>query len=81
MAIQRLIVWDEIDEFLVSTPTPQQIIAFHPSEKAQARLRQLLDMSRDGKLGVDEAHELEESMAVENFMRRLKVKALAKVQS
>lgn len=35
MAIERLAVWDEVDEFLTSTPTPEQILAFRPSEKTR----------------------------------------------
>ena len=79
MAIQRLSVWDEVDDFLISTPTPEQILAFRPSEKTQERLQILLKANREGQLMPGEYAELNEHMALENFMRRLKVKALAKV--
>jgi len=39
------LLFDEVLDFLASTPTPAQIIAFHPSETLQARLRYLLDGS------------------------------------
>ncbi len=79
MAIQRLSVWDEVDEFLTSTPTPEQILAFRPSETIQKRLQTLLDANRTDQLTTGERAELDEHMALENFMRRLKVKALAKI--
>ncbi len=81
MAIERLSVWDEIDEFLISTPTPEQILAFRPSEFTQKRFQDLLEMNRDGQLAPNEHAELNEHIALENFMRRLKVKALAKISA
>jgi hypothetical protein len=80
MAIERVDVWDEIDEFLISAPTPEQIVAFRPSEIVQERVRFLLERNREGRLTADEHTELEEHSAVENFMRRLKLKALTKLQ-
>ena len=69
------------DELLTSTPTPQQILAFRPSHAAQERLRWLLDANRSRPLTADEEAELNQTLAVEQFMRRLKVRALAKVQA
>ena len=74
-------IWHEVDVFLTSTPTPEQILAFRPSQAAQERLRCLLDANRSRSLTADEEAELNETLAVENFMRRLKVRALAKVQA
>jgi hypothetical protein len=74
-------VWSEVDELLTSTPTPQQILAFRPSHAAQERVRFLLDANRSRPLTADEEAELNETLAVEQFMRRLKVRALAKVQA
>ena len=78
MSIERLSVWDEVDEFLTSTPSPQQILAFRPSEAMQSRLLDLVEKSRSGKLTAEERAELDQHLALENFMRRLKIKALAK---
>lgn len=78
MAIRQIEVWNEVDEFLTSTPTPEQIIAFRPSQPAQERLRSLLEANQNGTLTPDESMELDATMGVENFMRRLKIKALAK---
>jgi hypothetical protein len=79
--VKRFDVWNEVDEILTSTPRLEQILAFRPSPAAQARLHYLLDANRDRPLTSDEEAELNETLAVENFMRRLKVKALAKARA
>jgi hypothetical protein len=81
VAVKIFDIWNEVDEFLTSTPTPQQILAFRPSQAAQERLRRLLDANGSRQLSDEEEAELNEALAVENFMRRLKVRALAKVQA
>jgi hypothetical protein len=81
VAVKVFDIWNEVDEVLTSTPTPEQILAFRPSQAAQERLRRLLDANSARPLSPDEEAELNETLAVENFMRRLKVRALAKVQA
>lgn len=81
MAVQRLRVWDEVDDFLTSTPSPQEIIDFHLSESVQERLAHLLDGNRQNTLNPDEVYELEQMLAVDTFMSRLKVKAIKKLRS
>lgn len=81
MAVKIFGVWNEVDELLTSTPTPEQLLAFRPSSAAQERLRCLLDANQHGILTADEEAELNETLAIENFMRRLKVRALAKVRA
>ncbi len=68
-------IQDEVMQFLLSTPTPQQIINFRASESAQLRLRYLLDANRNETITVDEEAELEEASAVNQFMMTLKAKA------
>ena len=81
MSITMFDIWEEVDEFLTSTPRPTQILAFRPSQSAQDRLRHLLDTNSARPLTADEERELQETLAVEQFMRRLKVRALTKVQA
>ena len=81
MAVKVLEIWNEVDEFLTSTPTPKQILDFRPSRPAQERLHYLLEASSNRTLTADEEAELNETMAIEQFMRRLKIKALAKSQT
>lgn len=80
MGVARVSVWDEVDEFLTSTPTPEQILVFRPSEAAQARLQYLLEANREGRLTAEEQAELDQHLALDMFMSRLKVKVLAKLQ-
>jgi hypothetical protein len=72
---------DEVLEFLVSGPSPQAILDFRPSSAAQERLRQLIQTNREGTLTALETAELDAYQLLEHFMRRLKIKALIKLQS
>jgi len=66
---------DEVLDFLVSSPSPEQILSIHPSESAQERLRYLLDASRNNALSDMERVELDSAMQLEHLMRRLKLRA------
>lgn len=81
MSITMFDIWEEADEFLTSTPSPTQILAFRPSQSALERLRRLLDTNSARPLTAEEERELQETLAVEQFMRRLKVRALTNVQA
>jgi hypothetical protein len=78
MAIHRIVVWDAVDEFLLSKPSEDEIIAFQAPETLQNRAAELLERNREGDLTVEEQAELDEITAVEKFVMRLKAKALAK---
>jgi hypothetical protein len=71
---------DELIEFLLSAPTLEQVIAFHPSIEMQLRLRYLLDGNRNNTLKDAEKEELDEFLRIEHFARRLKIRALKKLQ-
>lgn len=79
MAIYRVSAWDEVDEFIMSNPSPEQIVAFRMSTPLQERAAELLERNREGELTLEELAELDEFTAIEKFMRRLKAKALAKL--
>jgi len=70
---------DEIMDFLLSAPTPQEVIALRPSPQAQERLRYLLDSNRNESLNDAERAELETYQQVEHFVRRLKIRAQEKL--
>ena len=74
-------IQDEVFGFLLSSPTPQQIVAFRASEAAQQRLRYLLDANRDGILSDAERAELDEASQINHFVTRLKAKAHQTLQS
>jgi hypothetical protein len=78
MAVQRLAAWEEVDDFLTSTPTPEQIIAFRLSKSSQARLIELLAKNRANALTLSETEELDQILAIDTFMGRLKAKAFKK---
>jgi hypothetical protein len=75
-AIESL--FDEILEFLASTPTPEQIIEYKPPENLQQRLSALLDKNRTSRLSEAEEDELQEFLRMNRFMSRLKLKARLK---
>jgi len=66
-------------DFLLSAPTPEQVIALRPSQAAQARMRYLLDGNRNESLNDAERAELESYLQTEYFVRRLKIRAQEKL--
>lgn len=70
---------DEIMDFLLSAPTPQDIIGLRPSPATQERLRYLLDGNRNESLNDAERAELETYLQTEYFVRRLKIRAQEKL--
>ncbi len=78
-AIERFALLDEILEFLASTPTPDDIIAFKPSDVLQARASELLEKNRQGTLTAEENAELEEFSRMNHWMSMLKAKARKKL--
>lgn len=81
MLMQRISVWDEVDEFLLSKPSPEEVLEFQLSEQAQDRAAYLTETNRESHLATDEQLDMDEYLAVEKFVRRLKAKALAKINS
>ena len=47
-------LFDDILEFLATSPSAAQIVDFQPSPALQQRLSELLDKNRAGKLGETE---------------------------
>jgi hypothetical protein len=75
MAVAQSPIYQEVFVFLVSSPTPQDIIAFRPSEATQERIRELLAANKANRLTADENAELDEYEQVEHFVRMLKIHA------
>ena len=74
-------LFDAILDFLASTPTPEQIIAYQPSEALQQRLSELLAQNQAGRLSAADRIELDEFLRTNRFMSRLKLKARQKLAS
>jgi hypothetical protein len=71
------VAYAEVLDFLVTRPTPQEIVAFKVSAEAQERIRILLDKNRDGRLTETETAELDLYEQLEHMMILLKAKAHA----
>jgi hypothetical protein len=62
----------EIARFLAHHPTPEQIIAFHPSSEVAERAYELIQNERDGVLTEEERQELESYVVIEYLMELVK---------
>lgn len=69
----------EIIEFLASDPSPQEVIAYHVSARAQDRLQRLLALNTVGLLSSDEERELDELEKVEHIFVMLKAQVAAQI--
>ena len=65
----------EIARFLASSPTPEQIITFHPSSEATERLYALIEAERDGSITEEQRAELDRNIHLEYMMGLVKVEA------
>lgn len=62
----------EIIRFLSTNPTPREVLDYHVSERAQARLQRLLALNTAGILGEMEQLELDELQQIEHIIIMLK---------
>lgn len=63
----------EIAQFLANHPTPEQIVAFHPSSEVAERAYELIYTERDGSLTEEERKELESYLVIEYLMELIKL--------
>jgi hypothetical protein len=75
------VAYAEVLDFLVTRPTPQEIVAFKVSAEAQERIRTLLDKNQDGRLTETETAELDLYEQLEHMMILLKAKAHTLIES
>ncbi len=68
-------IQSDVLDFLMSAPSPQEMIDFHASENAQERLRYLLEANRQGVLTPDERAELDEAGQMNHLVMLLKARA------
>ncbi|MBD2210554.1 hypothetical protein H6G27_11780 [Nostoc linckia FACHB-104] len=69
-------VYQYILDFLVSKPTPEQILAFRPTAEMQQRMQNLLRLSKLGELNPTEQKELDEYERIEHLIIMLKTGTL-----
>jgi hypothetical protein len=69
----------EIIEFLGRGPSPNEVMAYHLSDRAQERLRRLLAIEEAGLAWEDEQTELDEIGQIEHIVVLLKAQAQKKL--
>jgi hypothetical protein len=67
--------YEEVIDFIAAGTTPQNVIAFRPSEAAQERVEDLLSREKDGELSSAEKSELDHYLQLEHLMRLAKARA------
>ena len=81
MAIgQPLTFTDDILDFLASTPTLEEIIAFRPSAALEERSHYLHERNRQDALTDAEREEFEDLRRMNHFMNQLKIRARLKLK-
>jgi hypothetical protein len=74
-------LFDEILDFLSASPTAEEIIAFQVPEHLQIRLSLLLEKNRGNQISYHEQKELDEFMAIDRLVSRLKARARKKLMA
>ncbi len=69
-------VYHYVLNFLISNPTPAQILDFRPNLAMQTRLKDLLSKSDSGQLSLAEERELNEYERIEHLIVMLKTGSL-----
>jgi hypothetical protein len=67
--------YEEIVDFIAAGTTPQEVIAFRPSEQSQERVTDLLTREKEGLLSATEKSELDHYLQIEHLMRLAKARA------
>lgn len=65
----------ELARFLAHHPTPEQIVAFHPSSEVAERAYVLIQTERERTLAEEERQELESYLVIEYLMEQIKLEA------
>lgn len=68
-------VYEEVIDFIAAGTTPQNVIAFRPSDAAQERLEDLLSRAKEDALSAEEKSELDHYLQLEHLMRLAKARA------
>jgi len=67
--------YEEVVDFIAAGTTPQNVIAFRPSEESQARVADLLAREKSGEVTAAEQSELDHYLQIEHLMRLAKARA------
>jgi hypothetical protein len=69
--------YEEVIDFIAAGTSPQEVIAFQPSEEAKARVADLIHREKTTGLSSEETAELEHYLQLEHIMRLAKARARA----
>jgi hypothetical protein len=72
-------IMEDVADFLASSPTSEQIIAYKAPENLDQRLHYLLDQNSSGEITRDERAELDDFMQMNRFLKLLKLKMRIKL--
>jgi len=72
-------IFSEILDFMVSSPSPEDIIVFKSSPELEVRLTELLTKNKHDDLLDEERQELESFLQLNHFMNMLKIRARKKL--
>ena len=67
--------FDELIDFLASSPSADELIAYRPSDALQQRMSELLEKNRHDDLSSDEQAELDDFLRMNRFMSQLQARA------
>lgn len=67
--------YDEVIEFIAAGTSPQNVIAFRPSEEGKARVADLIFREKTEGLSAEEKSELDHYLQIEHLMRLAKARA------
>jgi hypothetical protein len=68
-------VYREIVDLFANGTTPQAVVDFHLSAEAEERVRELLQLAKDGRLTPEEESELNHFTEIEHLLRMAKARA------
>lgn len=73
--MSALRAYEEIIEFIAAGTSPQNVVAFRPSERAKERVADLIHREKTDSLSPDEKSELDHYLQLEHLMRLAKARA------
>jgi hypothetical protein len=65
---------DDVADFLAACPSPEELLSYRPSRRAQERFNALLEKSKQGSLSAEEEWELNQFEHLEVLMQAVKAR-------
>jgi hypothetical protein len=72
-SVSRISPAEELAEFLARRPSPAEIAAFHLSDSALERVRELMDKNENGALSSEESRELDRLALLDDIIGLIQV--------